>query len=60
MYRYLWPYPTSPPIFSSFWLSLLVYIAIEPDAKDVEGFDSFVERYKAGLAIEKAAVEALK
>ena len=31
-----------------------------PDAKDVEGFDRFIERYKAGLAIERAAVENLK
>lgn len=31
-----------------------------PDAKDVEGFDRFIERYKAGLTIERAAVENLK
>lgn len=31
-----------------------------PDAKDVEGFDRFIERYRAGLAIERAAVENLK
>jgi sugar (pentulose or hexulose) kinase len=30
---------------------------VEPDAKDVEGFDKFIERYKKGLAIERAAVE---
>lgn len=32
---------------------------IAPDAKDVAGFGAFVERYKAGLAIEQAAVEHL-
>ena len=31
-----------------------------PDPKDVEGFDSFIKRYKEGLPIERAAVEALK
>ena len=30
---------------------------IEPDAKDVEGFESFIKSYKAGLAIERAAVD---
>lgn len=33
---------------------------IEPDEKDVAGFDLFMERYHAGLPIEKAALEALK
>ncbi len=33
---------------------------MEPDAKDVAGFDKFIERYKAGLPIERAAVENLK
>lgn len=32
---------------------------IAPDAKDVEGFEVFMERYKRGLAIERAAVENL-
>ncbi len=32
---------------------------MEPDEKDVEGFEKFMERYKAGLAIEHAAVESL-
>ncbi len=31
----------------------------EPDPADVAGFDAFIERYKAGLAIERAAVERL-
>ncbi|HIR26618.1 MAG TPA: FGGY-family carbohydrate kinase [Candidatus Choladousia intestinigallinarum] len=35
-------------------------ISMDPDAKDVEGFDTFIERYKAGLPIEKAAVDTLK
>ena len=34
-------------------------VELAPDAKDVEGFDVFVKRYTAGLAIEKAAVESL-
>jgi len=32
---------------------------IEPDQADIEGFAAFMERYKAGLVIEKAAVESL-
>ncbi len=32
----------------------------KPDGKDVEGFERFMERYKDGLAIEKAAINALK
>lgn len=31
---------------------------IAPDAKDVEGFDAFIQRYKAGLSIEQAAVDS--
>lgn len=33
---------------------------IEPDPKDVAGFDAFMQRYKAGLSIERAAVDSLK
>lgn len=33
---------------------------MSPDPKDVEGFDTFIQRYKAGLPIERAAVESLK
>ncbi len=33
---------------------------MEPDAADVKGFDKFIERYKAGLPIERAAVDSLK
>jgi sugar (pentulose or hexulose) kinase len=32
---------------------------ISPDAKDVEGFAHFMERYKNGLGIERAAVDLL-
>jgi hypothetical protein len=30
-----------------------------PDPRDVEGFAAFFARHQAGLAIERAAVEAL-
>lgn len=33
---------------------------LAPDPVDVAGFTSFMERYKAGIAIEKAAVDAMK
>lgn len=32
---------------------------MEPDAADVAGFETFIERYKKGLAIERAAVDNL-
>jgi len=32
---------------------------MEPDGKDVAGFEKFMERYMAGLSIEHAAVDAL-
>ena len=32
---------------------------VAPDPRDVEGFAAFMERYKRGLAIERAAVESL-
>lgn len=32
---------------------------VEPDQADVAGFEKFIERYKKGLAIERAAVENL-
>ena len=32
----------------------------EPDAEDVRGFETFIQRYTKGLAIERAAVEHLK
>ena len=33
---------------------------IAPDQKDVDGFIAFMERYKNGLVIERAAVDALR
>lgn len=33
---------------------------LAPVAEDVKGFDEFMKRYSAGLAIERAAVESLK
>ncbi|RQW63202.1 xylulokinase [Vibrio viridaestus] len=33
---------------------------VEPDLDDVVGFETFMERYRAGLPIERAAVEHLK
>ncbi len=37
-----------------------VSVTMAPDVKDVEGFEKFMERYSAGLAIEQAAVDSLK
>jgi sugar (pentulose or hexulose) kinase len=34
-------------------------MTIAPDQADVDGFGSFMERYKKGLVIERAAVEGL-
>ena len=34
--------------------------SMEPDAKDVEGFEAFIQRYKEGVAIEKAAAAHLR
>ena len=33
---------------------------VEPEQKDVEGFDVFIQRYKEGLSIERAAIENLR
>jgi len=33
---------------------------IAPDQGDVDGFTAFMERYKEGIAIERAAVHALR
>ena len=33
---------------------------IEPNSEDVKGFNAYLERYKAALNIERAAVENLK
>ena len=32
---------------------------MEPDPKDVEGYEVFTERYKKGVAIEKEALKSL-
>ncbi len=32
---------------------------VEPDPADMEGFEKFMKRYQAGLAVERAAVEVL-
>lgn len=34
-------------------------VSIEPDVKDVEGFEQFIERYKKGIDIERSALENL-
>lgn len=33
-------------------------VEMSPDPEDVKGFDAFIERYKAGLVIERAAVDS--
>ncbi len=33
---------------------------VDPDADDVAGYATFLDRYEAGLAVERAAVEALQ
>lgn len=33
---------------------------VEPDPQDVSGFEAFIARYRAGLPVERAAVDALK
>lgn len=35
-------------------------VSIEPNEEDVKGFNQFIERYKAGLSIERAAVDAIR
>ena len=35
-------------------------VEIAPTPEDVEGFNTYIERYKEGLEIEKAAVAAKK
>ena len=46
------------------WLNDCVFldntgVEIAPTPEDVAGFDAYIKRYQAGLAIEHAAVEAL-
>ena len=33
---------------------------VQPDAADVESFNAYIQRYRAGLPIERAAVECMK
>ena len=33
--------------------------AVQPDPKDVEGFETFTKHYVAGLELEKAAIAAM-
>ena len=33
---------------------------MDPDPEDVKGFDAFIENYKAGFAIERAAIDSMK
>lgn len=35
-------------------------VEVQPDERDVKGFDEFMVKYKEGLAIERAAVDHLK
>lgn len=35
-------------------------VTVAPDPADVKGFDTFITKYKAGLAAERSAVDALK
>ena len=35
-------------------------LTIQPDPRDIDGFGAFMERYKKGLGIERAAVEGLR
>lgn len=35
-------------------------ITVEPDSRDVAGFETFMRQYRAGMAVEKAAIEALQ
>ena len=34
-------------------------VSMDPDPADVEGFEKYIERFKAGLSIEQEAVEKL-
>lgn len=33
---------------------------VKPDTRDVQGFEDFIKRYSKGLAVERAAVDAIK
>lgn len=38
----------------------MIGTTIEPDADDAAGFDAFMERYRAALSVERAAVESVR
>jgi hypothetical protein len=35
-------------------------VTVDPDGDDAAGFDAFMQRYVAGLAVQRAAVDALR
>ena len=46
------------------WLAAEVFagadvVTLDPARSDVDGFDQFMARYRAGLAVERAAVDLL-
>jgi ribulose kinase len=56
--------PAGDPVALDAYLSERVFADVvldvaEPDAADVAGFATYLERYSAGLAVERAATEAL-
>jgi len=50
----------SLPDFLDLALADCIGEAVKPDPMDVKGFEAFFERYHQGLAIERAALQALK
>ncbi len=52
------PSRTSAPTCATEVFADAAVDVVEPDAADLAGFAAFLERYEAGLAIERAAVEA--
>jgi sugar (pentulose or hexulose) kinase len=45
---------------SDYVFTAIKSITLSPDQKDVDGFALFMDRYKQGLSIERAAVDGLK
>ena len=35
-------------------------MTITPEAEEIEGFEKFMEHYRTGLAVEKAAIASMK
>lgn len=50
---------TLPEYLSNKVFANAVGSSMNPDPKDVKGFEIFIERYKKGIAIEKAAIEVM-